>query len=337
MIKKYFCLALTVLMMFSVLCGCKNADSIEDEGVVRYLDFVAMSTYVNIRANADDDSIEAVRDSITAASSELDCMNPSALTNLNSKGTAKCSDLLVSAIRAATEYYKLTDGSFNPCLLELKKCWNIGEDMKIPSAGDIEKALASSDCSKITISDNTVTTNGAKIDLGGIAKGLAADNAIDILKKNHAKSAIISVGGTVGLIGSENSDEPYTVAVRHPRKDGEALGKLQLTDCFISTSGDYQQYKIIDGKRYHHIFGKDGSPAQSGLISATVIGQSGAATDALSTAFFVMGEREALKYIAAHEGIEALFVTEDNRVIVTKGLAEKFELSDDSYTLTVGK
>ena len=121
------------------------------------------------------------------------------------------------------------------------------------------------------------------------------------------------------------------VGIRNPR--GEAndyMGILSLKDCCISTSGDYEKVLTVNGKKYHHILNpKTGYPAESGLMSVTIVCDSGLLSDALSTACFVMGYEKSLPLLKEFDA-EAVFITHDNYVFVTNGLKDKFQLSEST-------
>ena len=112
------------------------------------------------------------------------------------------------------------------------------------------------------------------------------------------------------------------------------MGVVEVaSDCFLSTSGDYEKYFEQDGVRYHHILdAKTGKPAQSGLHSVTILCDSGLVSDALSTACFVLGLEKGMA-LAEKWDVEAVFVDEEHQVHITKGLRDSFTLQKDSYTL----
>lgn len=163
--------------------------------------------------------------------------------------------------------------------------------------------------------------------------------------------ANINLGGNVLAYGDRPDGTPWRVGIQDPARADEQnafAGVLELTDSFAVTSGGYQRYFEQDGKTYHHIIDPaTGFPADSGLTSVTVVADcdvseadaySGAMCDALSTALFVMGEERALDFWRTWEWtpFELVLVTEDGRVVVTEGLADRFTLDETGgYTLEV--
>lgn len=131
----------------------------------------------------------------------------------------------------------------------------------------------------------------------------------------------------------------WKVGIRNPKStEGDVLGVLQVTDCAVITSGGYERYFEEDGKSYHHILDTStGYPAESGLVSVTIISEDGTKADALSTALFAMGKEKAVSYWREHaEEFEALLVGEDGTVYITEGL-EKIFSSETEYTVVAEK
>ena len=183
---------------------------------------------------------------------------------------------------------------------------------------------------------NTVAlSDGAQLDLGGIAKGYAGDAVRTVLAELNITSAVIDLGGDVGLLGAKPDGSDWRVAVKDPADPSKFLGVLTAADTFVVTSGIYERGFEENGVRYHHIIDpKTGKPAESGLVSVTVVCGDGAWADALSTACFVLGEAGSLALrdtLAAEKNlrIELILVTDDGHVRYTAGLAERFEPSEE--------
>ena len=192
---------------------------------------------------------------------------------------------------------------------------------------------------KKTSTDETVSSiyieDQCTIDLGAVGKGIACDVAQNYLKKQKEVSgAVIAVGGSILLYGTKTDGTNWNVAVQNPRgQDGEAMGVLSLSGTTnVSTSGDYEKYFMQDGKRYHHILDPStGYPAESGLISVTVVSDNGLLSDGLSTACFVLGKEKGQKLLETY-GAEGIFIDQNKKVTVTKGLKDKFTILDEEYS-----
>ena len=200
-----------------------------------------------------------------------------------------------------------------------------------------EERLETTD--KKTNTDESVSSiyieDQCTLDLGAVGKGIACDVAQNYLKQQKEVSgAVIAVGGSILLYGSKADGTNWNVAVQNPRgKDGEAMGVLSLSGTTnVSTSGDYEKYFMQDGKRYHHILDPStGYPADSGLISVTIVSDSGLLSDGLSTACFVLGKEKGEKLLETY-GAEGVFIDQNKKVTVTKGLKDKFTILNEEYT-----
>ena len=182
------------------------------------------------------------------------------------------------------------------------------------------------------------TAGGRTCTIGGIAKGYAADLLRAQLEKEGVTSATLDLGGDVFVMGRKTDGSDWRIAVKDPADTESYLGVVSAADKFIVTSGVYERYFEENGVRYHHILDpKTGCPAESGLVSVTVLCENGAWADALSTACFVLGPDGALalRDDLADQGtdFELILVTDDGRVRYTDGLADAFTPNDESgYT-----
>ena len=212
---------------------------------------------------------------------------------------------------------------------------NVDKDIKDNTAKNKE---ISEDTSQNTNTNESVSSiyigDKCTLDLGAVGKGIACDVVQDYLKKQkEVGGAVIAVGGSILLYGSKADGSDWNVAVQNPRgQDGEAMGVLSLSGTTnVSTSGDYEKYFMQDGKRYHHILDPStGYPADSGLISVTIVSDSGLLSDGLSTACFVLGKEKGQKLLETY-GAEGIFIDQNKKVTVTKGLKDKFTILNEEY------
>ena len=212
---------------------------------------------------------------------------------------------------------------------------NVDKDIKDNTAKNKE---ISEDTSQNTNTNESVSSiyigDKCTLDLGAVGKGIACDVVQDYLKKQKEVSgAVIAVGGSILLYGSKADGSDWNVAVQNPRgQDGEAMGVLSLSGTTnVSTSGDYEKYFMQDGKRYHHILDPStGYPADSGLISVTIVSDSGLLSDGLSTACFVLGKEKGEKLLETY-GAEGVFIDQNKKVTVTEGLKDKFTILNEEY------
>lgn len=209
---------------------------------------------------------------------------------------------------------KKTGGYFDPTIDAVLKRWNYFKEKKVPDTEIIDSALKSVDYTKVNIQDNHLEMPpGYTITTGGSAKGYALNRIKKILNGNDIRSGMVEAGGDIVIVGKKPGEENWIIGIRHPRKKNEIIGKVELSDCFIVTSGDYERYFIFEGRRFHHIVDPGtGFPAE-GIISATVIGKDGIKLDCLSTAIIAMGFEKGIKYIEEND-IEALVVDSAEKI-----------------------
>lgn len=274
----------------------------------------AMGTVVTARlygGSADDAA--AVTAAITALESEISRnIDTSAVSVLNRTGHTD-SAVLADAVSACRTVSEASDGAFDITVGGLTRLWDFDDGGRLPDAADIEAALPYIDYNRLTADGETVTAAaGTQIDLGAVGKGAACDAARDVLAARGVRGAVVSVGGSVLAFGRRNAaGDKWRIAVRHPREADSYLGVITLAEGCVSTSGDYEKYFEKDGVRYHHLLDPaTGYPADSGLVSVTVVCGSGLLSDALSTACFVLGEARGAALVESF-GAGAVFVRAD--------------------------
>lgn len=243
-------------------------------------------------------------------------------------------------VKNSIKYSKILEGTFDPTIRPLVKLWNIGAEKEfIPPKINIGEALKLVNYNDVILdeSNHSVMLKNKKqaLDVGGIAKGFAADEVRDIFYKHNIKSALIDLGGNIFALGSKEDKTPWKVGIQNPLKPrGEYVGILSVKDKSVVTSGNYERYFMKDGKRFHHIIDpKTGYPSQSKIISATIISDNSIDGDGLSTGVYILGIDKALRIIEEIQGIEAIFITEGKEVYITSGIKEIFILTDEEFSL----
>ena len=254
---------------------------------------------------------------------------------INSDGSAAVSEDTAALAARALEISQKTDGVFDITIAPIMDMWGFyTKDYKVPDETELEKALESVGYNNISVDGDTVALkNGAKIDLGGIAKGYLSDRIKEIFKEKGVKSGIVSLGGNVCAFGAKPNGEKWRVAIQDPLDTDRYIGSVSVSDTAVITSGGYQRYFVENNVIYHHIIDpKTGYPANSGLLSVTIVGDDAALCDGLSTALFVMGLEKGSDYWQAHDGFEVIFVTDDGKIHITGGLDGIFA-SDREYEI----
>jgi thiamine biosynthesis lipoprotein len=159
---------------------------------------------------------------------------------------------------------------------------------------------------------------GMIMDLGGM-KGYIADRARDIIKKRGINDAVLALAGDIWVLGHRPDGTPWRIGVQHPREHDKTLTVLELSDRYISTSGDYERFVIRENKRYHHIIDPRTGKPSKGVISATLIGDQGSLIDPLTKVPFIVGPEAGIK-IVKKLGAEAIIVDDEGRVYMTDGI-----------------
>jgi FAD:protein FMN transferase len=239
-------------------------------------------------------------------------------------------------VRTALDYGDRTGGAFDITVGPLLEVWGFGNEpqatrFNLPSQFEIDAARALVGYEKLEITDAGeiyLPQRGMMLDLGGIAKGYALERAADAMRGAGVDGALINAGGSVKAIGNRPNGQPWRVGIQHPREADGILGIVPMADGeVVITSGDYQRYFEVDGRRYHHIVDPaTGFPAQE-LLGVSLVGQDAFVADILSTAVFVVGLEEGQAMIEAENGFGIVAMTPDEQLHVTPALAERGEFS----------
>jgi thiamine biosynthesis lipoprotein len=261
------------------------------------------------------------------ANSQLSLVNRTA-----AKEPVKVDPALFDILQKSIDYSKLTDGAFDITVGPLADMWRkCAEANSMPSAqqlADVKKIIG---YDKIILDANDysvkLTAEGMRLDLGGIAKGFAADKAVAIMKNCGAAGGLVDLGGQIGCFGSTQTGGKWLIGIRNPSKDAEnkILMKLELTDMAVSTSGNYERFYKIAGKKFSHIFNPQTETSADIISSDTVICPDGTQADALSTAVNVLGAAKGLELIEKLQNTEAIIIPlEDKSKMIKSEDAEKF-------------
>lgn len=232
-------------------------------------------------------------------------------------------------------YSHLTDGAFDITFASVGRYYDYRAKQK-PSEEKTKALLPAIDYQRITLDKRTHAVAfehpDVQIDLGGIAKGYAVDQAIKILQEYGVTNATVSAGGDSRVIGDRRG-RPWMIGIKKPRSlpgDEEPAIVLPLEDAAVSTSGDYERYFIDPdtGKRIHHIINPRTGESAYGPVSVTVIGRQGIDTDALSTSVFVLGVEKGLALINSLPGFDCIIIDSEGDVHYSDGLVDPTEASN---------
>ncbi|HHT9119989.1 MAG TPA: FAD:protein FMN transferase [Candidatus Hypogeohydataceae bacterium YC41] len=305
-----------------------------------------MGTYAEVSLYAPNK--EAASEAIKAAFGEMERLDrlmsnykpESELSKINreaGKGPVDCDGELLAIIERSLHYSNLTQGAFDITVEPLVNLWGFYDGkVSIPSQEDIKSVLPAVSYKNIIIQKQagSESASGGKgsvsfnnpstrLDLGAIGKGYAVDRAVEALKDNGIEAACVNLGGNIYALGSPPGRDCWKIGVQHPREKGRLLGHLELKDCAVATSGDYERFFNVNGKRYCHILDpRTGWPVE-GMVSVTVVAPDATEADALSTSVFVLGEENGRELLESLKGTSAIVVCERDGEInlkVTRGM-----------------
>lgn len=290
-------------------------------------DLFAMDTVMRLSAYGP--RAEKALDAAEAELHRLDALfnagNPEGeLARLNAAGSARVSEDTARILTRASEFYRETGGLFDCTVYPLMEVWGFpSKTYRVPTGTELDAARALVDGSRVQVENETVRLGaGQKIDLGAIGKGYASEQVMEIFREAGVKHAMVSLGGNVQTLGTRPDGTPWRIGLRDPEGDSSSyLAAVEVEDRAVVTSGGYERYFEAEGHRYIHILDpRTGRPAQSDLLSATVVSPDGVLADALSTALYIMGLDGALDYWRSHTGFELLLLSGDGTLYATEGL-----------------
>ena len=233
---------------------------------------------------------------------------------------------LRAILERGKSYGEKSGGAFDITWRGMGRIWRFDDAFRVPAPADVAAARLRVDYRRIAIDGNRVRLPlpGMAIGLGGIAKGYAVDRACEVLRTAGFPNHLVAGAGDIRT-GGKKQGEPWRVGVQDPRRErGAVLGRVLLTGGAISTSGDYERFRIVEGVRYHHLIDpRTGYPAAKSM-AVTVLAGSAEQADALATSIFVLGPEDGLA-LARREGVDALVIDPAGRWQQTDGFRRRFE------------
>lgn len=342
---KYIILFLILIIIIGTLPGCLRKQNTDDVPVESGSIF-AMDTLIRMKVygqNAEEiieDSFQRIKDienklSTTIKTSDIYLVN-------NNEQPVTVSDDTITVLKEALNYARISEGKFDPSIGPVVNLWGIGsKDARVPAPSEIKSAIKKVNYKwiKLNEKENSVTLlkEGMKLDLGGIAKGYAADEIRKIIQEGSS-SAYINLGGNVLVVGTKPDGTLWNIGIQDPRKNrGRVMASIKTGDKTIVTSGNYERYFEKEGKLYHHILDPDtGKPARNNITSVSIVADNSLQADALSTGLYILGINKGMKLINKLDNIEALFITDNHRIYLSPGLEKKVEILDSNFKIAEG-
>lgn len=303
---------------------------------------IKISAYGNGASEAIDVAFERIAEIDKKMNARADDSEVTAVNKEAGSQFVKVSPDTFYVIKRGLYFSELSRGKFDITVGPLINLWGIGTDRaRVPEEQEIKNALSLINYKDVLLNEEEKSVMlkrpGMAIDLGGIAKGYAADEVVRILKERGIKNAVADLGGNVYVIGKKPNGEPWKIGIQDPFNiRGDIFAIVEVWgDKTLVTSGVYERFFEEDGKRYHHILDtKTGYPVENGLVSVTIIGDSSIDADALSTTVFSLGVKDGMELIESLPGVDAIFVTANKEVYLTSGVANyNFKITDNSFIL----
>lgn len=336
---------LTFLLALFMLAGCAEDKVVLMDEPADRKEFL-MGTYAIIQVYDEGkeeaidlafDRIKELEEKITVNEdgTELYKVNQNA-----GKASVKVSDDLFELLERAAEYSESPDDGFDYTIGPIVDLWRIGyDDARLPSQDEIDAVLSLVEHESVQLNAEEKSVYlekpGMSIDLGAIAKGYIADEAMQVLIDEGVTVGMVDLGGNLVIRGDSPKREEggWNVGVQDPFSTrGEIAGFLNLKDRSIVTSGIYERYLEVDGVQYHHLLNPEtGYPFDNNLAGVTIISEKSIDGDALSTGVFSLGLEAGLDYVNGLEDIEAVFVTKDRNLYTSDGITDTFNLSNAEF------
>ncbi len=249
--------------------------------------------------------------------SELSILNQTA-----AKGYVKISKELFNLLVKSESYSKLTQGAFDVTFSSVGYLYDYRKQSK-PDAKTIKALKSSINYQSIQLKAETsevkFVDENTKIDLGGIAKGHAVDQCIELLKRHGIKNAFVSAGGDSRVIGSKG-DRLWYIGIRHPRDAEKLIVNMPLQEVAISTSGDYERFFEQNGIRYHHIIDPNTGDSARSSQSVTILADTSVDADALSTSIFILGPEKGMAMINQLPNVSAVIIDKNGKMTFSNDL-----------------
>lgn len=273
-------------------------------------------------------------------SSQITSSEISKINNKAGDAYVKVSSDTYYVIKESINFSSLSNDTFDISVGPIIDLWAIGtENAKIPTEKEIKDKLSLVNYKDILLDDDNnsvkLAKKNMKIDLGGIAKGYAADKIYEYLKEEKLERALINLGGNIYVLGNKENNQPFSIGIQDPTKPrGNSIGNVKVSNKSVVTSGIYERYLEKNNKIYHHMLDPHtGYPFDNNLSSVTIVSDKSIICDALSTTTFGLGVENGLKLVESLDGVDAIFITKDKKIYLSNNLKNKFNLTDNNFTI----
>ena len=229
-------------------------------------------------------------------------------------------------IKRSISISNLTQGAFDITYGSIdKSLWNFDQQMKsLPDAATAKKMVRLINYQNIILNEEELTVflrePGMRIGFGGIGKGYAAERAKFIMRKKGAISGVVNASGDLTTWGLQPDGKKWTIGVVNPDAAGQVFSYLSISDMAVATSGNYEKFVIIGGKKYSHTINPRTGLPVTGIKSVTIITTNAEIADAMATPVTIMGVNAGLDMINQMKNIEAIIITDDDKLYTSKSI-----------------
>lgn len=309
----------------------------EDASAPIRREFFAMDTYMTLTLyGATEEFADRLESEVHRLDELFSTGNPeSEVYALNRGERVSCSPDVLALYEKSIQLYRQTQGAFDITVYPLMEAWGFTNSrFRVPADTTLAALLPHVDSKLLPpVSDTLTLPEDVRIDFGGIAKGYTAQLLQNLIGTEELQGAVLDLGGNIQLMGKKPDGTLFRIGIKDPFDTDANLGVLSCSDCAIVTSGGYERFFEEKEIVYHHILDPHtGYPAENGLKSVTIVCPEGTLADGYSTALFILGPEKAIALWRDSGDFEAIFVTSDNRILVTEGLQDTFS-SNRSYEI----
>ena len=293
--------------------------------------FNSLGTQVEIKvfSTLPHPKISQAKNQIQEISQKLNRYNPNSEISLVNKmagvAAVEVSKETLEIVEESLAWSKKTHGAFDISVGPLVDLWKkAGGKRRLPQKEELLRALKLVNFQKVEANKKNrsikLKENNMGLDLGGAGKGFALKKARETLKKQGVQHALISCQSSLASLGMRPDKKPWKIALRHPRKKDKVLGYIYLSkNQSLSTSGDYEKFYLIQGKKFNHILNpKTGWPAEQ-CESVTVVCEDPFVADMASTSIFIMGPQEGLAFLEKESSLEGLIIAKSGKILASSG------------------
>ncbi|GAB2022397.1 FAD:protein FMN transferase [Pseudolactococcus yaeyamensis] len=345
--------------------GCKKEDTVKPKKEEKKVELMkqpykneefATGTYVEVLIydkDHGDADFEVVKNRLNdlAAKFEVYEQGESELDKVNAQAgvqPVKVSNITYELVQALDKYAQTSDGYYNPAVGVMTHLWHIGfSDAQVPSDDAIKATLDKVNIDDIVLDDKKQTVflkkKGMMIEADGIGKGFIGEQLLKTLKERGVTTAVVNLGGHAYTMGENpnHKDGAWEVGIANPtlgeNQDSPLVGMLTSKHTSFNTTNYYGRYLKSGDKIYSHLMDtKTGYPLETDLLSVTIVGDTPYHDDAYSNALINMGLEKGMKYVNDHDELDAIFITKNKEVHISKHIPEEFELLDKSFKVVQG-